>query len=208
MDKTKYKKEYNKNKKRKLFKILFIIAVISFIIGIFYVAIISKSDKSLIKKTFDAYFLSIQNDSFNNIDSLIGNILTNVVLTFVVWILGISIIGIPVSVFYLIYRSFVTGFSISSLIYTYGFKGVIISIFYSFPLIINLLVFFILTFYAVNFSKKLYLYLFKKKDINLKGMTKVYTKVLIVFLIILLICSIVSSYLVPILLKSFTNFHI
>lgn len=208
MDKTKYKKEYNKNKKRKLFKILFIIAVISFIIGIFYVAVISKSDKSLIKKTFNAYFLSIQNDSFNNIDSLIGNILTNVVLTFVVWILGISIIGIPVSVFYLIYRSFVTGFSISSLIYTYGFKGVIISIFYSFPLIINLLVFFILTFYAVNFSKKLYLYLFKKKDINLKGMTKVYTKVLIVFLIILLICSIVSSYLVPILLKSFTNFHI
>ena len=208
MDKTKYKKEYNKNKKRKLFKILFIIAVISFIIGIFYVAVISKSDKSLIKKTFDAYFLSIQNDSFNNIDSLIGNILTNVVLTFVVWILGISIIGIPVSVFYLIYRSFVTGFSISSLIYTYGFKGVIISIFYSFPLIINLLVFFILTFYAVNFSKKLYLYLFKKKDINLMGMTKVYTKVLIVFLIILLICSIVSSYLVPILLKSFTNFHI
>ncbi len=208
MDKTKYKKEYNKNKKRKLFKILFIIAVISFIIGIFYVAIISKSDKSLIKKTFDAYFLSIQNDSFNNIDSLIGNILTNVVLTFIVWILGISIIGIPVSVFYLIYRSFVTGFSISSLIYTYGFKGVIISIFYSFPLIINLLVFFILTFYAVNFSKKLYLYLFKKKDINLKGMTKVYTKVLIVFLIILLICSLVSSYLVPILLKSFTNFHI
>lgn len=208
MDKTKYKKEYNKNKKRKLFKILFIIAVISFIIGIFYVAVISKSDKSLIKKTFDAYFLSIQNDSFNNIDSLIGNILTNVVLTFVVWILGISIIGIPVSVLYLIYRSFVTGFSISSLIYTYGFKGVIISIFYSFPLIINLLVFFILTFYAVNFSKKLYLYLFKKKDINLKGMTKVYTKVLIVFLIILLICSIVSSYLVPILLKSFTNFHI
>lgn len=205
MDKSKYKKEYKRNTKRRLFKILMIMTVISFVFGVFYVAVISNADKSLIKNSFEQFFEGIHNNHYNQVDALIKCLLSNVLLTFLVWILGISIIGIPVSILYLIFKSFVFGFSFSSIIYTYGVKGIMPSIIYSFPLLINLIIIFLLTFYAVNFSQKLYLLLFKRKDINLNRMVKVYSKFLVILLIIMSISCFISSYVVPILINSFTN---
>ena len=208
MDTTKYRKEYSRNKKRKLFKILIYVMIISIIFGIFYVAIISKNEKDLVKTSFDMYFKNIKSGSTNSLSMLINNIISNIALTGIVWILGISIIGIPVSVVYLIFKSFVLGFTVSSLIYTYSFKNLILIIIYSIPFIINLFVIFILTFYAINFSKMLYLFLFKKKDINLKRMSVVYLKFLFIAIVILFVSALVSSYLVPLILKSFTNLAI
>lgn len=205
MDTTKYRKEYSKNKRRKLFKLLIYVVIISVILGIFYVAVISKNEKDLVKTSFDFYFKNVKNGNTDSLILLINNIISNILLTFIVWILGISIIGIPVSILYLIFKSFVLGFTISSLIYTYSFKNLIPIIIYTIPFIINLLVIFIITFYAINFSKMLYLFLFKKKDINLKRMSVVYLKFLFVAVIILFTSSLVSSYLVPFLLKTFTN---
>lgn len=205
MDKSKYKKQYQKNKKRKLFKILLLITIISIVLGVFYVAIISKDDKTLLKTSFNTFFKSIKENNYDQISAFRKCLLSNVLLTFTVWILGISIIGIPISIIYLTFKSFVFGFSISSLIYTYGIKGIIPSIIYSFPLFINLLIIFLLTFYAINFSQKLYLFLFKKKDVNLNRMVRIYSKFLFILLIIMVISCLISSYIVPILLKTFTN---
>lgn len=205
MDKTIYKKEIKKNKKRRLFKILLVLMILSFLFGVLYVAILSKDDKTMIKNSMDAFFTSIQSNSYLQNDAFFHNALSNVVLSFLVWLLGISMIGIPISVFYLIFKSFVFGFSLSSMIYIYGISGIVPSIIYSFPLLLNLGIIFLLTFYAVNFSKKLYWYLFKKRGVDLKKMIRVYSKFLGILLIILLISSLLSSYLVPILLKSFTN---
>ncbi len=205
MDTTKYRKEYSKNKRRKLFKLLIYVVIISAIIGVFYVAVISKNEKDLVKTSFDAYFKNIKTGDTNSSMILINNVINNIVLTFIVWILGISIIGIPVSIVYLIFKSFVLGFTISSLIYTYSFKNLIPIIIYIVPFLVNLFVIFIITFYAINFSKMLYLFLFKKKDVNLKRMSVVYLKFLFVAIIILFVSSLVSSYLVPFLLKTFTN---
>lgn len=205
MDKTKYKKEVQKNKKRKLFKVLLILMIVSFILGVLFVAILSKDDRTLIKSSMDAFFSSIQSNSYSQNEAFFNNVLSNVVLSFLVWLLGISMIGIPISVFYLTFKSFVFGFSLSSMIYTYGVMGILPSIIYSFPLLVNLAIIFLLTFYAVNFSKKLYWYLFKKKEIDLKSTVRVYSKFLGVLFAVLFISSIFSGYLVPILLKSFTN---
>ena len=205
MDTTKYRKEYSKNKRRKLFKLLIYVVIISAIIGVFYVAVISKNEKDLVKTSFDAYFKNIKTGDTNSSMILINNVINNIVLTFIVWILGISIIGIPVSIVYLIFKSFVLGFTISSLIYTYSFKNLIPIIIYIVPFLVNLFVIFIITFYAINFCKMLYLFLFKKKDVNLKRMSVVYLKFLFVAIIILFVSSLVSSYLVPFLLKTFTN---
>lgn len=205
MDKSKYKNEYNKNKKRRLFKMLLIITIVSIVIGIFYVAIISKADKNLLKNSFDQFFSSIKENHYNPLEAFTKCFLSNVLLTFLIWILGISIIGIPISVIYLIFKSFVFGFSLSSMIYTYGIRGVIPSLIYSLPLFINLVIIFLLTFYAVNFSKKLYLFLFKKKDIPLTRMVRIYSKFLLFLLIIMTISCILSSYLIPILINVFTK---
>ncbi len=205
MNTTKYKVEYSKNKRRKLFKLLVYITLISVIIGIFYVAVISKNERDLIKISFDNFFKNINNNKIDSLNMLINNILSNIVVTVLVWILGISIIGIPISIIYLIIKSFVLGFTISSLLYTYSIKGIIIMLIYSIPFLINLFIIFILTFYAINFSKMLYLNLFKKEEFNLRKMAITYSKLLCIMIVILLISSIFSSYLMPILLKSFTN---
>lgn len=205
MDKSKYRNEYNKNKKRRLFKILLIITIVSVVLGVFYVAVISKADKTLLKSSFDQFFSSVKENHYNQIDALIKSFLSNVLLTLLIWTLGISIIGIPVSIIYLIFKSFVFGFSLSSMIYTYGLKGIIPSLIYSFPLFINLVIIFLLTFYAVNFSKKLYLFLFKKKDIPLTRMVQTYSKFLLFLLIIMTISCILSSYIVPTLINVFTK---
>jgi len=205
MDKSKYRMQYQKSKKRKLFKVLLIIMIISVILGFFYVAVISNADKILLKSSFNDFFKSIKENSYEPLVAFRKCFMANVFLTFLVWILGISIIGIPVSIIYLFFKSFVFGFSISSMIYTYGIKGVIPSVIYSFPLFINLGIIFLLTFYAINFSQKLYLFLFKKKDVNLNRMVRIYSKFLGVLLIIMVISCLISSYIVPILLKSFTN---
>lgn len=205
MDKFKYKNEYNKNKKRRLFKILLMATIISIVMGIFYVAIISKADKTLLKNSFDQFFSSIKTNHYNQLESFGKCFFSNVLLTFLIWILGISIIGTPVSIIYLIFKSFVFGFSLSSMIYTYGIKGIIPSLIYSLPLFINLVIIFLLTFYAVNFSKKLYLFLFKKKDIPLTRMVHTYSKFLIFLLVIMTISCILSSYAIPILINIFTK---
>ena len=205
MNKYSIKKEYNKNTKKRLFKILLIITILSLLFGILYVAIISNSNKILIKNSFNSYFNQINTNSYNYINNLINNLLTNILLTIIIWILGISIIGIPISIIYLSYKSFVLSFSITSILYIYKLKGIIPMIIYTIPSLINLVVIFILTFYAVQISKKLYLFLFRKKDFNIKYMINKYYKLLLIVIIILLITSLTSTYLVPMLLKSFTN---
>ena len=58
MDKSKYRMQYQKSKKRKLFKVLLIIMIISVILGFFYVAVISNADKILLKSSFNDFFKS------------------------------------------------------------------------------------------------------------------------------------------------------
>ena len=208
MNKAKYIAEYNKNTKRRLFKVLIYISIISFILGVFYVAVISKSEQKMIKMSFDAFFESIKSNQLDSLNMFINNCFSNILVTILVWIFGISIVGIPISIFYLISKSFVLGFTISSLIYTYSFNGLVPSLLYCIPFFFNFVIIFILMFYAINFSKMLYLHLFKGSDFNLKKKTIVYTKVLLISVFLLFISALLSSYLLPILLKSFTNLFI
>lgn len=202
MRKKKALNEFRRNKKRRLFKILLIITIISFIIGLLYIAIISTKDRTLIKSSFDNYFNKIKTDNINSLILLENSIKSNVMLTIFVWILGISLIGIPVTIVYLIYKSFALGFTISSLLYLYGIRIIPVLIIFIIPILINLFLIFILTFYGINFSKKLYKYIFKHKDININKTSKIYLKFLGFLIILLAFTSILESYLIPILLKS------
>ena len=162
LKKKKIKYEIKKNRKRKQFNILVILTIISMLLGIMFVAILSKTDKNLIKTSFNNYFLTIAKSNYNGYNTIINNMLSNVLLPFLIWIIGVSLIGTPISIIYLLYKSFVYGFTISSLLYTYGFKVIPILLIYIFSLTIDLFIIFILTFYAINLSKKIYIFIFKK----------------------------------------------
>ena len=203
--KKRIKYEIKKNRKRKQFNILAILTIISILLGIMFVAILSKNDKNLIKNSFDSYFQTIAKSNYNGYNTIINNILSNVLLPLLIWIMGVSLIATPISILYLLYKSFIYGFTISSLIYTYGFKVIPILLIYIFSLTIDLFIIFILTFYAINLSRKIYIFIFKKKDININKTFKTYSKFLIIMLAILLISAYFNAYIAPILIKSFTK---
>lgn len=190
------KKRIIKNKK--LFRLIISI-LISFILGILYIAILSKSNKVIIKDNLELYFSSL--NKLNYIKALINSLSTNLLYIIGIWLLGISIIGVPIIIILLLFKSFIIGFTISSIIYFYKFKGILIAIIYIIPLIIDLYLIFFLSYYSLIFSNNLNRLLFLKKEINFKNIMRRYIKILIFVLIGIIISSIIEVYLIPNILK-------
>ena len=193
------KKARKIRKSNKLILKLMIISIISVLIGIFYIAILSNSNKVLIKENLETYFESL--NKLNYIKALIKCLTSNMITISSIWLLGISIIGVFLIIIILIIKSFALGFTISSLIYVYKLKGIIISIIYIIPLIINLFVIIILSYYGIIFSKNLNRLLFLKKDVNFKNIMRKYIKILLFSTICIVISSLIEIYIVPNILK-------
>lgn len=193
------KKARKIRKSNKLILKLMIISIISVLIGIFYIAILSNSNKVLIKENLETYFESL--NKLNYIKALIKCLTSNMITISSIWLLGISIIGVFLIIIILIIKSFALGFTISSLIYFYKLKGIIISIIYIIPLIINLFVIIILSYYGIMFSKNLNRLLFLKKDVNFKNIMRKYIKILLFSTICIVISSLIEIYIVPNILK-------
>ena len=203
MDKIKFKsysEKYNGIKKRKIFLIICIIILLSIIIGILYLAMLNKEGKEIVFNTFKD--LNSSKAINNNLVNVIKN---NIILTGIMWFLGVSLVGVIFEVLFLILKGFSLGFSISSFIYVFKFKGIYIGLVYLLPSIFNLLIYLILGFFAINYSIYLYKYLFKNAAINLSLLMKKYLKVLVLSLILLIISSVIEVFLIPNVLKLFTK---
>lgn len=188
-------------KKRKLFSILLFVFLISFISGCFFIFFISDDNKVIVKDGIELYFNGLNN--FNYTDNFIVGLINNIGMALIIWLLGISIFGcIIIFIIYFI-KSFVVSFSFSSIIYVFGFKGIILSIIYSFSYFINLGILFILSYYGVSFSILLFKYFFKNKDYNRIIIVKRYFKVLLFCCLGIVLNLIIDSYLIPRILLLF-----
>lgn len=191
-------------KKRKLLVVLLFISVISFIIGSLFISILSGGNQVLVKESIISYFNGIKTGDFTYLKSLYSILSSNLILALFIWIMGISIIGVLLVILLLIYESFITGFSLVSIIYTYGFKGILSCFIYMIPEVINLFVLFVLSYYSISFSILLFNYLFRKKDFNRKIIVFRYLKFLIISLGILIVSSFISVFVIPNILKFLT----
>ena len=186
--------------KNKLLLFLIIITIISILLGIFFIAVISNDNQELIKSTINSYFLDINENKIKYFKNLLSIFTSNLFLILFIWIMGISIIGIIISLILLIYKSFLIGFSFTSILYTYGFKGLISGVIYIFPEIINLFIVFILTYYSISFSILLFNYLFKKKEYN-RIFVRRYLKLLVISSLIIIFSTLISTFVIPNLLR-------
>ena len=120
----------------------------------------------------------------------------------IVWLLGISIIGIPIVIIMFFIKSFTLGFSISSIIFNYKLKGCLLAFTNIFPhQILNFLIYMILTTYSIFFSLKIINSIIKKKTIDFKILMNKYFKVLIFSIIIILISILIEVFITPLLIK-------
>lgn len=179
-----------------------IIVLTGIIFGSLFMVILNKSDQSLVIEYIKEFIYSIKNNTFNYNETLINTLLMNNIIVIFMIIFGISCVLVPLNVIILFYKSFILGFSISGLILSFKLRGLLLSIIYVFPhLILNLIIFSILTAYTLKLSLKLIRSTIKKKHVNLNLYFKKYLYIIILFIILISISSLYESIVVPYLLK-------
>lgn len=182
----------NIKKQKRLYYILIGLALVAFIIGILFLFIISDDNKLLINQKLKEYF-SHKNDE---VAFFFKSLFNNFIFIIVLWTLGISIIGIPIIIVLLLFKSFIFGFSISSIVSTFGIKGLLISLIHT--IISNgiyLIIVLLVTFYSISFSVKLFKSLFLRKNIDFKDSINKYIKILLISLSTSVIISIYESFI-------------
>ncbi len=194
MDKLKNIIRINKN----LFVFLLVIVIVGLISGSIFETILGDEDKKLVLDYLNSFFSGVKDGKLNYQTSIINTIIFTVGFALIIWLLGISVIGFFIILFMLFMKAFILGFSISGIIATLGIKGLLLSLIYAFPHhIINILIFMILSAYALIISFKLIQSVTSKKPLNLKNFMNRYLIILIFSVVILIMTSLYEVYIVP-----------
>lgn len=183
-------------KQKKRYLVFISIILLFIVLGFFFYFIISDSNKELVSKTQMDFFNSIFNNNINYLSSFINSFISNFIYVFLIFILGYSLIGFVFVLLIIIFKSFVLGFSISSIIGTYGLKGILLSLLYVFPhQILYLVCILLISYYSCSFCFKLYRYIFKKSIINFKKLKERYIKIFLICLFVSLLCSLYEVFI-------------
>lgn len=193
-DKFKITIKHNK----KVIFFLGIIAVIAIIFGSLFSVMLNESDKNLTLEYINNFFENIKNNNLNYILALKNGSISSLGFILIVWLLGVSIIGMPIVLFMYFSKFFVIGFSISSIIKGYGLKGCLLSFAYIFPHhIIYIITYTILTVYSIKMSIKLISTIIKKDKIDFKPIINKYLLVLLLSVIIAVLTLLFEVFITP-----------
>ena len=189
------------NKKVNLFVIF--IVVLGIISGSLFLMVLNDNDKSEVINEISTFMTNINTNNINNLNSFKNSLIEGMILIILSWILGMSIIGVIFNIFFIYMKSFTIGFSISSFILVYKYKGILSSLVYTVPSqLINILIILILGVYTLLFSKYLFKMIFiKDKTVNLGKFFKKYVLVFGICIILCVISALCEAYLLPSLLK-------
>lgn len=191
MDKLKSK--IKTSKKFTIF--LFALALIGVVLGSFFITMLASSDKTLVKEYLDQYTGVIKTGKVNYFSIFLSSFLNSGLTFLAIWMLGISVVGIPIILFLFFCKAFTLGFSIGSILYVYKWKGMMLSFFYVFPhQVILLLAYGILMIYALSVSMKMIEAVAKKKSIDFRHIMEKYSIVLGISMLLLLITSFYETF--------------
>lgn len=184
---------------------IFVISILflGLISGAVFGNIISVNDKTLIIDKIKLFISNINSDSINGIEVFKNGISVNMLYLGIIWVMGMTFVGVVLNVVILFIKSFILGFSLASFIMVYSYKGLILSLIYLlFGQILNILVIVMVTIYGIMFSSKLNLIIFKnKQDNNILKFFRNYVFILIIAIIISIISSISEAFLLPAIIK-------
>ena len=183
-----------------------ILVIIGIISGSLFIVILNSSDKSLVIEYITNFIDTIKNNSFNYVDTFKNTILINYIIITITTILGFTYILAPINILILFYKAFIIGFSMSSFILTFKIKGLLLSIVYIFPhLILNILIFSILTAFTLKLSITMTKSIIKKKEVNMRHYFNKYLYTSIFIIVLITITSLYESFIAPYLLKLVSN---
>ena len=193
--------------KKIIILVVFIVFILGLLFGSIYITLLNNSNKKVVLDSVNNYCSSFNKisitDKFNIFKS---NLSSNLIYYIVMWLLGLSIIGLPIIVFMVFMRFFVTGFNISSLFACYKLKGLKYVLVYLVPSnIILLLLSIFLGIYSVNISIRLATNIIKKKTINFGTFMGKYFFILLISILLVVITSLYDSFVSPFFYNLFTK---
>lgn len=197
-DKIKSNIKTNKN----MLIFLSIIGIIGIIIGTILNIALNSDDNKLVSKSLNNFIYNIQNNNLDYKGSFLNSLFSNLGYIILMWLLGISVIGLPITLFIFFTKTFIIGFSISSIIVNYKLKGCLLALAYIFPhMIINIFVYMFLTMYSISLSLKIIQTIIKKQSLDFKFIMNTYLKVFLIVLISIFITSAMEIFFTPIFMK-------
>ncbi len=192
----------NKN----LFIFLIVLVMIGISSGSVFVTFLDGNDKVMVNNYLNDFLNSINLSKLNYSVSLVNTLIFTLGFAIMIWIFGISIVGFLFILIMLFVKSFSLGFSLGSIIINFKFKGILLSFLYIVPHhVINMMVYILLSSYALILSYKLFNSFVKKTTFDFKNIFRKYCFILLFSLIILFLSSLYEVYCVPYLLKLLNN---
>lgn len=184
-----------------------IIFLVGVVLGSLFINFITNDDKKLLIEQVSTFFSNVKkltSDIFG-FESFLSILFNNLLVLSIIFVLGISMIGIPIVIFILFFKGFMLGTTISTIILKYSIKGIIGIILYIFPVcILSICVYLFMCFYAIYASKKFLRAFLKKDTLNFKQFLGKYLLSFIISITLILLLSLLDAYLTPLLLKLFT----
>lgn len=194
MDKLKSNIRINKN----LFVFLVVIIAVGIAAGSIFVTVLNNEDKVMVSDYLNNFLNNLNSNNLNYSGTLVNTLIFTLGGALLIWLLGISVIGFILILLFLFIKAFALGFSIGSIIINFNFKGILIALVYIVPHhIINMMVFLLISSYALILSYRLINSFTKKKSFEFKGIFNKYLFVLGFSLIILLISVLYEVYGAP-----------
>ena len=196
MDKLKIKID------KKIFVFLLVLTIIGISVGAVLVTILNNSDKTLTIEYINEFVNNIENNKLDYLFALKNNLFSNLTYVVLIWLLGISVIGLPIMLIMFFSKSFILGFSIGAVLEAFKAKGILFSLVYVFPgQVINLLFLLFLMMYAMSFSFKLIYVILKKQSLDFRIVMNKYFKIFLLVLIVTLLMTLYDTFLMPKLIK-------
>ena len=124
------------------------------------------------------------------------------ILSIIIFVLGMSMIGLIFNLILLFIKGFVFGFSVASFILVYSYKGIILSFLYLlFGQLINIFIIITISIYSIIFSVYLLKLIFKNNYILTKNKLKNYFLIFAFSIVISIFSSLLESFVLPTLIK-------
>lgn len=183
------------------------VLILGIISGSLFLMMTTDADKSSVINQIGSFFSNISTDSVDSGLAFKNSLIINYLFVFIIWSLGLSMIGVVINLFLTFLKGFLVGFSVGALFLTYSYKGVLASVLYVFlSQIFNIVVVVVLTIYSVMFSLNLFKII--TKGGNNRLMLKRYIVILMFCIIISFISSILEVYLFPSILKLVVKYYL
>ena len=198
LDKLRLKVKVNKN----LFVFLLVFILVGVASGAVFSSVLNKADSKMVSDYLNNFMKMIENNKPLLKESFINTSLINIGVSLLIWILGISLVGILLVLPILFIKSFILGFTIGSIINNFNFKGILISFIYVVPhQIVNIFTYMIVCAYAIIISYRLFECVRKKKVLDFKKIMNRYSFILFFSLIVLFITSLYEVFILPSIMK-------